>query len=132
MSLYNMLFGVEPTADIALKMLGVGPHDVPRFRDAYFKWADNTQTDPVIVIHTRTGGGNREAYRSENDRLTALVGYRYDRDDNFDSTYADFFFSVPEAEREGVITFLKTHGEPLTAQEKFKIAIEAMKAPKTR
>lgn len=101
-----MLFGVEPTAGIALKMLDIGPQDVPRFRDAYFGWADDAKTDPVIVIHTRTGGGNREAYEAENARLTTLVGYRYDRDDDFDSTYADFCFSVPDMEREGVIAFL--------------------------
>ncbi len=30
-----MLFGVEPTAGIALKMLGIQPSAIPRFRDAF-------------------------------------------------------------------------------------------------
>lgn len=89
MSLYNMLFGKNPAADLLLAMLGLTQCDVPRFRDCFLK--DNT-----IVIHTRTGGGNREDYESENDFLTTVAGYISDSDDDFDCTYADFVYAIPE------------------------------------
>lgn len=127
MSLYHMLFGVEPTAGIALKMLDITPQDVPRFRDAYFAWADAAKTDPVIILHTRTGGGNRADYAADNDRLTKLAGYRSDHDDAFDRTYAEFWFAVPDTERDGVMVFLTEHGEPPTLQQKFDAAIAAIK-----
>ena len=105
MSLYNMLFGVNPSAGVLLGMLGTDIGGVPRFRDCYLS-GDN------IVIHTRTGGGNRDYYDSLESRLDeypeseydgpfnadlrTLPNYLRDRDDDFDSTYADFYFSIPE------------------------------------
>lgn len=136
MSLYNMLFKTEPTAAIALQMLDIAPAAVPRIRDAYFTWADDAETDPVIVIHTRTGGGNREHYDAPNDEnldgpwnsdLRELDGYRSDRDCEHDSTYADFVFDVPATERDEVIRFLKEVGKPLTAAQKFEAAMDALK-----
>lgn len=148
MSLYNMLFGVEPTAVIALKMLGIGTANVPRFRDAFFTWADEEQTVPCIVIHTRTGGGNRGFYDSEercraeypedfhgdtddpsgpwNADLRKLPGYQYDQDDSFDATYADFYFRVPEDELRAVIDHLKASGAPLTPHDKFERLMAAL------
>ena len=114
MSLYNMLFGVNPLSGIVLESLGLGPNDVPRFRDAYFDAEQNR-----LVIYTRTGGGNRDYYDSEesrraeygsyddvdadtyagpyNDDLRDIVGFMYDEDDDFDCTYAYFYFAVPVA-----------------------------------
>ena len=88
MSLYNMLFGVNSAAPLLLAMLGIDKNAVPRFRDCFL-------ADGKIVIHTRTGGGNREAYEAENDALTTLPGYVSDSDDDFDCTYANFIFEVP-------------------------------------
>lgn len=85
MSLYNMLFGVNPHAPMLLGFLGIGADEVPRFRDAFYR-------EGKIVIHTRTGGGNREAYEAENEALTRLPGYVRDEDDNFDCTYANFYY----------------------------------------
>jgi len=72
--------------------------------------------DGKIVIYTRTGGGNRDYYENEetcrdyfpeyfdgendpsgpwNDDLRAIPGYVRDQDDDFDSTYAHFYFDVP-------------------------------------
>lgn len=112
MSLYNLLFGHNPFAGVLLTMLGTEPNSVPRFRDCYLA------EDGKIVIYTRTGGGNREAYENAdsrrttcgdiypteeevtagpfNDDLRALPGFLYDEDDGYDSTYARFYFSVPE------------------------------------
>jgi len=150
MSMYNMLFGVERTAGAVLELLGKTSNDVPRFRDAYLTWADDAKTDPVMVIHTRTGGGNRDYYDSEarrraespedftegtppptgpwNADLRGWPGYRYDVDDDFDSTYADFYFDVPASARDAVVGFLQENGQPATPREKFDALMAAMKA----
>lgn len=102
MSLYNALFGYNPFAGVFLEALGVTPDDIPRFRDCFL-----SEDRSEIIIHTRTGGGNREGYEKggeyweegqiDNDTLRAIPGFKYDEDDNFDSTYADFHYDVPEA-----------------------------------
>jgi hypothetical protein len=83
-----MLFGVNPAADALLAMLLVDTRDVPRFRDCYLK-------GDTIVIYTRTGGGNREAYEAQNARLRALPGFIEDADFDFDSTFACFSYAIP-------------------------------------
>lgn len=110
MSFYNMLFGVNSAAPMLLAVLGLSANKVPRFRDCYID-GDH------IVIYTRTGGGNRDFYDSEescrenypkyfdgtndpsgpwNSTLTGNEHYLYDKDDDFDSTYATFYFKFPE------------------------------------
>lgn len=110
MSLYNLLFGVNAAAPVLLAMLGIDAHSVPRFRDCYL-------SDGKIAIHTRTGGGNRDYYEHLdrcrqnfperfdgkddpsgpwNSDLRKLPGFEYDEDDDFDSTYATFYYAVPE------------------------------------
>lgn len=91
MSLYNAIMGTNPLSGLFLGMLGIDISDVPRFRDTWF----NPETES-IVIYTRTGGGNREAYEAENDHLTTFPGFKFDRDDDFDCTYAEFHYAVPE------------------------------------
>lgn len=124
MSLYNALFGVNGNAGLLLMSLGITEADVPRFRDCYLD-------DDRLVIHTRTGGGNRDYYESEescrdeypeyfkggdddpsgpwNVDLRKLPGYLYDRDDDYDSTYANFYFTPAE----GLVTLCDrlTNGE---------------------
>lgn len=103
MSLYNALFGVNPLAAVVVEAVGAtGP--IPRFRDAYFDAEEDR-----LVIFTRTGGGNRDYYDEPNgydnedyegpfnSDLRALPNFISDEDDDFDSTYASFYFSVPEA-----------------------------------
>lgn len=111
MSLYNMLFGVDKMAPVLLAALGIKTDQVPRFRDCFL---DSERKH--IVIHTRTGGGNRDYYANAerykahhadqigteyeykgpwNDDLHEHANYLYDEDDDFDSTYADFYFSFP-------------------------------------
>ena len=117
MSLYNMLFGENPFAETLLLILGTHRDKIPRYRDCFL----NDEGD--IVIHTRTGGGNRdwydsaESYKRENpdateddlkgpfnEHLRALPGFKRDEDDDFDSTYADFIFDVPEAAKPMIAT----------------------------
>lgn len=89
MSFYNNLFGVNPASGLLLKALNLNVSDIPRFRDCYLD-------GDKIVVHTRTGGGNREDYEEENERLAQHPNYSYDEDNDFDSTYADFYFTFPE------------------------------------
>lgn len=122
--LYNALFSTDSIADELLAMLGTSRNKVPRFRDCYL-------TEDGIAIHTRTGGGNREDYEDENDYLTTLPGYRYDEDNDFDCTYADFYYDVPEAFAEQVRAWLAEHGTPPTPGEKWSALFEALRAGHT-
>lgn len=137
MSLYNMLFGVQPTASIALAVLGLNETQVPRFRDAYFAWDDDSQSEPVIVVYTRTGGGNREHYDAPcednpdgpwNCTLQELPGYIRDADDDYDSTYATFHFRVPDDYRAAVVAYLQQNGHPGSSQERWNAVLDAISA----
>lgn len=116
-----MLFGEHANAEQLLVLLGITQNDVPRYRSCYWNGTH-------IVVHTRTGGGNRRYYESLescksnypecfngedvsqhptgpwNKDLRALPGYVYDQDDDFDCTYADFFYNPPTE----ALEFLKT------------------------
>ena len=92
MSLYNMLFGVNPSTYFLLPLIGIPLDNIPRYRDCFL----SDDNDKQIEVMTRTGGGNREAYEAENAALQANPNYVDDRDmDEFDSTYALFTFNVP-------------------------------------
>lgn len=89
MSFYNILFGSNNLSHVLLATIGLTVNDVPRFRDCYLM-------GDKIVIYTRTGGGNREEYDSENSDLVNNPYYHDDYDDDFDSTYAYFEFNFPD------------------------------------
>ena len=139
MSLYNMMFGNSPLAGITLGALNLTPNDVPRFRDAYFE-ADEDR----LVIYTRTGGGNREYYGApdgyDNEEyegpfnldLEAHPNYLFDEDDDFDSTYAYFYFSIPESFAPIFETFKSLGaGQDLNPTEKFAKMIEDLESGKS-
>jgi hypothetical protein len=114
MSLYNAMFGTNPFASILLQVAGVMYADVPRFRDCFLSEDGNE-----VVIHTRTGGGNREAYAEENDAMTKVATYLRDEDDDFDSTYANFHYAVPEAFK-SQIALLKELGAVTNPAERWQ------------
>lgn len=58
MSLYNMLFGVNPASGVILATLGLKPDEVGRFRDCFI-------SDGQIAVYTRNGGGNRRCSHAE-------------------------------------------------------------------
>lgn len=89
MSLYNMVFGKNPDSDKLLALLGKTQGDFGRYRDVYIK-------DGCIVVHTRCGGGNRESYEEVFEEMSEHPWYSHDQDSDFDSTYADIYFKVPE------------------------------------
>ena len=96
MSLYNALFGRNPASRLLLAMLNLTEGDVGRFRDCYLKRDEETK-ELCIVVYTRNGGGNRDDYEAVTEALQAHPAYLSDADDDFDCTYASYFFKVPEA-----------------------------------
>ena len=104
MSLYNLLHGINPFSKFYTDLLGLDMARIPRFRDTYLE-ADNQETR--IVIHTRTGGGNRETFSDHNKYLTENPNYLFDRDDDFDRTYANWFFKIPEEAKNMMVSIIE-------------------------
>lgn len=96
MSLYNMLFGMNPNSDLILALLGLKKNDIERYRNCGIDF-ENQQ----IYIYTRTGGANREEYL--NELLVNNPNYKYDEDDDFDSTYATYYFNFPKDLKEEIM-----------------------------
>jgi len=69
-------------------------YPVGRFRDIFYQKDEDGQTK--IVLYTRNGGGNREAYGYVFDLLSEHPLYIQDYDDDFDSTYAYIEFKSTE------------------------------------
>lgn len=117
MTMYNLLFGQNNKCDELLKLINITKEYIPRLRDCY-------ENDTHIIIYTRTGGGNRPSYELNkekypyeygidarpnididnvnieelygfNDYLRRNKYYVGDEDDDFDSTYAYFYFKKP-------------------------------------
>lgn len=107
MSLYNLVHGFNPSAPLVLTMLKLTPEAVPRFRDA---WIEVHEGAPRLVVYTRTGGGNRDEYAGSNAAMALVPGYQGDADDDFDSTYANFYYAVPEGFREVVDKLVEIGG----------------------
>lgn len=94
MNLYNMVFGDGKKGLPLLAELGLTQIDqIPRYRDA---WIDKTDDGVIrIAVYTRAGGGNRDDYQEVIDSLRNNPYYLSDADDDFDCTYATFYFSFP-------------------------------------
>lgn len=88
MSLYNMLFGMNGKSDLLLAVIGFRKNDVERFRDCSV-----SEDGKRIEIYTRTGGGNRADYPQIS--LYKSPHFVSTADDDFDSTYATFYFNIP-------------------------------------
>ena len=93
MSLYNMVFGMNPDSDKLLGLLGKTTGDFGRFRNVFME-------DGYIVVHTRCGGGNREDYEDVFDEMSKHPWYSHDADDDFDCTYANIYFKVPDNQKD--------------------------------
>lgn len=90
-------------------MLEKHPDDYPRFRDCFVGKATNSEdtdqfgiplkisdSQDLISIYMRIGGGNRESYAQEIQELRNIPQYVEDYDDSFDSTFATFVFTIPD------------------------------------
>ena len=114
MSLYNALFGMNPASDLFLGVLGLTREDVGRFCDAYARIDDG---EPVIVVYTKNGGGNRfhddvlyEGLEGENCLCTGcIITHKLPKHQSYlrdwdDGVYASIEFSVPTQLREAVLS----------------------------
>ena len=123
MSLYNMVCGNNPLFQLFLAIVKVPFEIIPRFRDLYLVLENGK---PLVVIYTRTGGGNRGAYLEANGALAAHPNYFKDCDDDFDSTFAHWYFHVPP-EREKIVArlaeLLNLHPQFTTPARKFKMSM---------
>lgn len=109
----------------------LGGPDVGRFRDAWVEKGDDGK--PVIAIYTRNGGGNRECWCDKhpepgclnliNETLAAHPLYLRDADDDFDSTYATFYFRTPDHLTD---QFREIAGEPVNMSDRWQQIIAAI------
>lgn len=138
-TMYNMLHGQNPQSGILLYILGIdqekGAWRSGRFRDIYL-----SEDGSEIVLYTRNGGGNREHYADDCEpgidctctgctaeyHLPSHPNYLRDWDDDFDSTYAYFAFSIPKEFKEAA-GLLVTGEKPETIYEKFSKTLAEMK-----
>ena len=84
----------EREVDLCDELLGWKNHsvlDFPRFRQAVVE-----EREPWIVVRTRTGGGNRESYQDEINRMCQLPHFDHEEDDDFDCTFMYFWYRVPK------------------------------------
>ena len=89
MSLYNLMNGFNPACLLIMPMLGRKQSEYPRFRDCFVTEEGN------IAIYTRVGGGNRNCGYGE-EALYKDKNFIKTFDDEYDSTYATYLFSVPD------------------------------------
>lgn len=99
---------------------GKALYESGRFRDIYLN-KDGTG----IILYTRNGGGNREAYAAINEALQKHPNYHADYDDDYDETYAYFEFTIPEKYRDQCKKLAKGI-EPEKVGEKFQKTIKRM------
>jgi hypothetical protein len=90
--LYNMIHGYNPSCLWIMPMLGRKENEWPRFRDCYVEKKDD---DYLIVIYTRVGGNNRNSGFGEEELYKDPL-FVETIDDDFDNTYAEYKFRVPE------------------------------------
>jgi len=118
MSLYNMLHGFNPNTEQLMNLLELTPADFGRYRDVYLK-------NGYIVVHTRNGGGNREYYEDVFDAMENHPWYSHNEDCDFDYTYADIYFKIPEGEEQTVAALVDEHETP---QERWETILNALKS----
>ena len=137
MSFYNILYGTSVTATFVLQMLEISSEVIPRFRDAWIEWKNKDNKIPQICIYTRTGGGNRTIYDIQkgadqklltpnNDDLRKLPGYIIDIDDDYDNTYAKFYYKVPDLYKQLCVDYLDHIEEPLSLKDKMEKFLESL------
>ena len=85
-----MINGFNPACIFFMPMLGRKQDEYPRFRDCFL-----SDDDKHIIIYTRVGGGNRNCGFGE-EELYKDPNFVRTYDNDFDSTYGYYEFSVPE------------------------------------
>lgn len=138
MSFYDLALGDENQVTRATLLLPVlGNPAFARYRDC---WVEKSPGGPVIAVYTRQGGGKRECYCESrnatvvaeqhvpgnccaacNEALAAHPLYLRDADDDFDSTYATFYFRVPADHQE---ILAPAAVDPVSMSERWQAAID--------
>ena len=95
--LYNMINGYNPACLWIMPMLGRKEDEWPRFRDCYVEKKDDGSY--LIVIYTRVGGNNRNCGYGEEELYKDPL-FVETVDDDFDNTYAEYKFNIPEKWKE--------------------------------
>ena len=136
MTMYRMMHGVNPRPGTLLMALGLTEANVPRFRNAYLGTYKNT---PASAIYTRMGGGCRRHWDGEETpegpecdcpgcrAEHVLAGHRNylgDADDEFDNTYATYWFAAPQARVDAAIGAVDA-----TPEERMRAIINALEKP---
>jgi hypothetical protein len=129
MSLYNLVCGNNPLYGAFARIIEtVEPlPPVPRFRDMGTIEEDGK---PIIMLWTRTGGGNRSSYAKENAALERHPLHLGNYDEPIDSTFAAFRFRCPEEFEDQLLRvhriFCK-HPKGMAMADKFEAAMAVMK-----
>jgi hypothetical protein len=113
-----MIHGMNPSAAQLLQLLGTHHIEFGRLRDVYVK-------DGYIVVHTRCGGGNREDYEYVFDQSAQHPWYSHDEDCDFDCTYADIYFKIPDDETKSLVGVLDQGADPAAKWEEIYKALKA-------
>ena len=117
--LYNMVHGYNIACLWIMPMLGKHEEEYPRFRDCYLEEKDG---EHLIVIYTRVGGGNRNSGYGE-EELYKNPLFVETVDDEFDNTYAEYKFRVPEEWKEDFNKIIG--GDLLGTSKKYKEMIKS-------
>lgn len=140
MSLYNMLFGSNPLSGLFLAMIDLTPQAAGRLRDVYLIQQEDGELR--IVVFTRNGGGNREHYDDEKEagmechctgctithHLPKHPLYVQDEDDDFDCTYANVMFRVPDQFKKTIQELVDANPDTVTPMERFANLIQSMES----
>lgn len=100
--MYHMMNGLNQATWFLIPMLGEKhPDEYPRFRDCFIDTGDDEPKyeEDIIVVYTRVGGGNRGCDYGE-EELMEHPNFIETFDDDFDNTYGNYIFSVPEEFKE--------------------------------
>lgn len=93
---HNMMDTMLGPLECFLPMIDLTPNDFPRYRDIAMENHVQNHGAYELCVVTRTGGGNREEYEEENKSLSFNKYYLSNNDASYDSTYAEFYFRVPD------------------------------------
>lgn len=122
MALYNQLFGENEDATAILGFAGLTREMFPRYRDVFL--ANEGRT---IIVYTRIGGANREAYEDEIKTIIGHPQYKDNCDDEKDNTYAYFKFNIFEKYLDTAKKMFKE--EPIPVFEMFENHIKKAEDP---
>ena len=116
-SLHELMFSQCADKDNLSHLLGLTKHDFGRFRDIYVEQNN-------IVVHARCGGVMREMYEDTFERAENHPWFSHHKEREDDTTYCDFYFTVPDAVFEEYATYLNQGNIPIVCWMKVLETLE--------